>query len=778
MPEGREKIQAKLGQIAALLKEEEVSAAGNQLHELGATILEGDLAIELALLKARVHLAERRFGAVQASLSELKKRDSLSTRHREIAVLEAYCRALAGEARKGFALVAPLVREASPFDEIHAQASYIAGLCLFRVGHYKPSAAHIERAAAYYRLANDKIELSRMLNSLALLEKSRGRLEVALRHLDEASRILPQGRYLRHRRRLLTNRGVCFLRMGQPALARGCLLEARRLSQSERDLFVDVAIHNNLGHAYRICGEYDSARECYFAALGDARNASSLRQECLSLEFIGELFLETGQLDECKDYLERAHVKALQLAPQGDLMMEVLRRRGELHAALGRKAEAEADLERAIQLCGARGEERERVLAQRALVLLRGDESTLGDGIQAVLSSLKALGDQFEFVRTIYLVLRSGHGELVHLNWFQEAVVIATYYADALDVELWRKRLRDVVGHARSVVRRGSGPRNLQGELMVSTRSRSFTKCLEDVSLAARSDCAVLIAGETGTGKEVIARLVHDQSGRATGPLVAINCGALPESLVESELFGHVRGTFTGAHRDKEGLFEAAAGGTVLLDEIGDLPAHTQVKLLRFLDSCEYRRVGETRIRKANVRVLAATNRDLRSLVEAGKFREDLLFRLNVFQIDVPPLRTRKDDILPLAEFFMKQACRPGMQLEFSDEVKLCLEAYGWSGNIREMRNLCQYLAAKAWGRSKVVLEDLPDSMRRFPSDCSEVLPKFERERRDLERAHIGEALRQSDGKILRAAKLLGMGRNRLAVRMKELGIERESFRI
>ena len=502
MPEDREKIRAELGQIAVLLKEEDVSAAGRRLLELGTALHESEFAHELAILKARVHLAERRFGAVQASLSEIKKRDISSTLRREVIVLDAYCNALAGEARKGFRLIAPIVREVSPFDEVHAQASYIAGLCLFRTGHYKPALAHLERAAAYYRLANDKIELSRMLNSLALIEKSRGRLDVALRQLDEASRILPETKYLRHRRRLLTNRGVCFLRMGHPALARSCLLEAKRLSQSEKDLFVDVAIHNNLGHVYRLSGEYDSARECYLVALDGARNASSLRQECLSLEFIGELFLETGQLDESRDYLERAHLKALQLAPKGDLMMEVMRRRGELHAALGRKPEAEADLERAIQLCGARGEERERVLAQRALVLLKGEDSALATGIQAVLASLKILGDQFEFVRTIYLVLCKGHGELLHYSWFQEAVVIGTYYADVLDVDLWRKRLQDVVGHARSLAPRGTVSRNLQGECCGVLGAGRLPSALEAVRLAARSECAVLIAGETGTGKE------------------------------------------------------------------------------------------------------------------------------------------------------------------------------------------------------------------------------------------------------------------------------------
>ena len=774
MLNGVERIRSVLEEVALLLKQEEAAAARSLLEEIRREPLQGDLLEQADFLHARILLLERNFGLVQAWLSSMSQQVTSESQRKEIELLDAYAKALSGQARRGFARVVPLLRGCSPLEDFHARAAHVAGLCLYRAGHYRWARSQMQKAVAYYRLANDAFELSRMLNSLALVEKGAAQVNVALGYFDEACRILPAGKYLRHRRRLLTNRGVCFLRLGRPKEARVCLLEARSLNQNGKDLFVEVSIGNNLGHALRIHGDYDAARESYLAALADARNTSSLRQEVLSLEFLGELFLETGDLSRAGDYLRRAYEKAMQLAPHGDLMMEVLRRRGELHAALGRRAEAEADLERAIQLCRSRGEERERILATRALVLVRGRGSEFANGVQQVLSDLKGIEDRFEFVRTIHVVLKQGHLELLHHAWFQESVAIATYYADAIDVDIWKARLRDVIGHSREIVRRRPAPASWQGELFVETRSRAYSKCLEAVRLAARSDSAALIVGETGSGKEVIARLVHDQSSRTAAALVAINCGALPENLVESELFGHARGTFTGAHRDKEGLFEAAGAGTVLLDEIGDLPIQTQVKLLRFLDSGEFRRVGETRIRQVDVRVLAATNRDLRARVESGQFREDLFFRLNVFQIDVPPLRNRREDILPLAQFFMHQASRPGMELGFTTEVENALLHHDWPGNIRELKNLCEYLTVKVWGRSVVAIEDLPSSL----SEIAHVTPssKFERERVDLEKEQIIEALRRSDGKILRAARLLRMSRNTLAAKMREFGLKRESF--
>ncbi len=229
------------------------------------------------------------------------------------------------------------------------------------------------------------------------------------------------------------------------------------------------------------------------------------------------------------------------------------------------------------------------------------------------------------------------------------------------------------------------------------------------IAVLARSDCTVLIGGPTGTGKELVARAIHRHSPRRDGPFVAVNCGALPDGLVASELFGHVRGAFTGADEDRAGKLEVANGGTLLLDEVGDLPPAAQVKLLRAVDQRTIERVGSTRPVALDVRLIAATHRDLPGDVEDGRFRRDLYYRLAVAEVTLPPLRRRGRDVLALAAHFL--ADRPGPRLAMSDEAREALLAHDWPGNVRELRNAVDHAAALARGGT-IHLEDLPRAVR------------------------------------------------------------------
>jgi transcriptional regulator with GAF, ATPase, and Fis domain len=223
-----------------------------------------------------------------------------------------------------------------------------------------------------------------------------------------------------------------------------------------------------------------------------------------------------------------------------------------------------------------------------------------------------------------------------------------------------------------------------------------------DVDSAARSDAKVLITGETGAGKEVIARLIHERSARASSPMVTLNCAGLPDSLLESELFGHVKGSFTGAYRDKPGLLETAPNGTVFLDEVGEMSPRMQVVLLRFLETGEIQRIGADRAHtRVNVRLITATNRNLEAEVAAGTFREDLFFRLNVIRLSVPPLRERVDDILPLVEYYLSVYCQAHRvpPTEMSPESLAVLAAYRWPGNVRELKNVIERVVLKNGGR-------------------------------------------------------------------------------
>lgn len=313
--------------------------------------------------------------------------------------------------------------------------------------------------------------------------------------------------------------------------------------------------------------------------------------------------------------------------------------------------------------------------------------------------------------------------------------------------------------------------------------SQAVQDLLALVVRAAQSRHPVLITGESGTGKELVARAIHQTSGR--GAFVAVNCGALPEQLLESELFGHAKGAFSGADRAKPGLFEAADGGVLLLDEIADLPLTLQPKLLRALENGEIRRVGATESRNLDVRVIAATNRDLEAEVQAGRFRDDLFYRLNVLHIATPPLRERAADIPLLAEHFLHRDTTEGEDQNaaslqrprrISPEAMALLTTYPWPGNVRELRNAIQRAAVVATGE-EVRPEDLPARIREASRAAPLVGDSADRALplREVERLYILEVLRQAGGNKSRAAELLGLDRKTLYRKLEEYRLDMET---
>ena len=302
---------------------------------------------------------------------------------------------------------------------------------------------------------------------------------------------------------------------------------------------------------------------------------------------------------------------------------------------------------------------------------------------------------------------------------------------------------------------------------------------LQQVELVADTDATVLITGESGTGKELVARAIHEWSHRRKGPLVRVNCAAIPESLFESELFGYVRGAFTGALNDRAGRFEAAQGGTLMLDEIGEVPLAMQPKLLRVLQEKEFERVGETRPRKIDVRIVAATNRDLAAEVAAGRFRADLFYRLNVFPIDNPPLRERREDIPLLAEHFIQTSARrlrrPAPRL--SEAALRQLMTRDWPGNIRELENVIERAIILA--RDGQIRFDPPAVVAAPPPSRSGALALLSRAAMEKhQRDAIVAALERSGGRVSGpggAAELLGMKASTLFSRMSVLGLRQKS---
>ncbi len=329
-------------------------------------------------------------------------------------------------------------------------------------------------------------------------------------------------------------------------------------------------------------------------------------------------------------------------------------------------------------------------------------------------------------------------------------------------------------------------------------KAESMQEVFKAIGKISKTDITVLIRGESGTGKELIAQSVHENSSRSNEPFIAINVAAIPHELLESELFGHEKGSFTGAQSQRIGRFEQALGGTLFLDEIGDMHPELQTRLLRVLSSHEFYRVGGQKPIRSDVRIIAATNQNIESLIKTGKFREDLYHRLNVFRIELPPLRKRKEDIPSLVKYFLKKSADEikSDQKDIEDPAMEVLNEYDWPGNIRQLENTCRYITVMAPSTS-ITLDDIPDevknidmSLERSPHangldskvNWEESLSGHIRNvlqdkndlttlSKDLEKILLQEALKASKGRRIDAAKILGLGRNTITRKIKDLGL-------
>jgi len=353
--------------------------------------------------------------------------------------------------------------------------------------------------------------------------------------------------------------------------------------------------------------------------------------------------------------------------------------------------------------------------------------------------------------------MKQGAYDYISKPFKPDEVVLAVRKADE------RLRLLRENTLLRNQLRRG-----VRGDQRIVYRSQVMESVLALVQQAADVRSPVLITGETGTGKELIAQALHEGGSRRDGPFIAVNCSAIPANLIESELFGHVKGAFTGADRNRQGMFAEADGGTLFLDEIGELPLDLQPKLLRVLQEGEVRRVGESRPQKVNVRVLAATARDLQEAADEGRFRDDLFFRLAVVEVHVPPLRERREDIPVLAEHFVKSLCaRDGRRpMHISAAALDSLQEYGWPGNVRELENFMEKTIIFCRDET-IELSHMPWDFRRKGRETPESLSLPEACSR-IEKEFIRKALTATGGNRTQAAKLLEISLRALQYKIKE----------
>jgi two-component system nitrogen regulation response regulator NtrX len=390
------------------------------------------------------------------------------------------------------------------------------------------------------------------------------------------------------------------------------------------------------------------------------------------------------------------------------------------------------------------------------------------DGI-AVLAELRERWPQLP------VVMMSGHGTI-------DTAVRSTRLGafDFVEKPLSIDKLLLTLQHALERARLEAENRRLRAQALraheILGRSEAIVRLTQQIQVAGPTPARVLITGENGTGKELVARQIHLQSKRRDGPFVEVNCAALPGELIESELFGHEKGAFTGALAQKRGKFELAHGGTIFLDEIADMSLMTQAKVLRILQEDSFERVGGTETLQIDVRVIAATNKNLEKEIAAGRFREDLYYRLNVIPFAVPPLRERREDVEILARHFVREfSAKSGERTrELTPACLTALEAHAWPGNVRELRNLMERLVIMTPGPS-IDEGDLPDALRAPAFEGDEAGGTLERARRGFERDYLLAKLREHGWNISRTAAAIGIARESLSrkIKLHKIGVER-----
>jgi DNA-binding NtrC family response regulator/Tfp pilus assembly protein PilF len=652
-----------------------------------------------------------------------------------------------------------------------ASALMVLGVAAYRRGDLSVARDYNEQALGVFRRLGDEARSADARNNIGLIHKQLCEWDSALacfRSVLETRQKL--GLYAKTVTPLM-NLGIVHQKMGEWTAAEQHYRAAEAVVVEIGDELRLSRAHIGLGNVARLQRRFHEAETHLLAALDRARRNAANREEVLALEFLGELDFDRGRPERAATRYHEAMTLAERSAPEGDLIVEIERRRAEALVVLGRLDEAERALDRATRLARLTDDKLEHAVAHRVageVAMARGRRLDARQSWEQAATLLTACRERFESARVQLLLARStddARAARTHAlracSLFAE--VGSPHWQEQAEAELSR-----LMGPAPVTAPTRSdsllGRRHRAPGLVGCSNAMRTAETL--ARRAAATELSVLITGETGTGKELIARTIHSQSPRAARPFLAVNCGALRADLALSQLFGHRKGAFTGAHAEGVGLVEAAHGGTLFLDEAGELPLDVQVTLLRFLESGEYLRLGETQVRRADVRIIAATNKVLRGGDAERLFRRDLLYRLNEIEIRLPALRERVEDIVPLAKHFLSfYGGLDGPRLSHDGESLLV--SYGWPGNVRELENVMKRLAALHSDSGELDARAILPLLADPPQHRSE-----QADRRANERDEIVTAWRQAHGNKSRLADLLGISRKTLYARLKRLDLK------
>ncbi len=654
---------------------------------------------------------------------------------------------------------------------LSARALTWLGIGAYRSGEMLIARDHLDQALALFRRLGDELKAARVRNNLGLIHKNLCEWDAAIAQFRACLDVYEQGGHLADSAYPLMNLGVVQQKMGDWDAAaqtyRRCEEVLLRLGEELRLARTSIG----LGNVARLQRRFPEAESHLQAALERARRLGANREEVLAVEFLGELEFDRGRPQEALDRYHEGLELAAPTAPEGDLVVELERRRAEALCALGRLDEAQAACDRSRRLARLTDDRLELAITHRVageIALARGDRAAGRSLLESAASLLQDCHERYELGRTSLLIGRHTDEPRAARTWLIRACALFS----ELGASHW---LGQAEGELEQLI--GAPPAPPAGSLLGRRqRAPSLVACSSGMRQAealarraAATDLSVLLTGETGTGKELVARTIHSLSSRAARPFLAVNCGALRADLALSQLFGHRKGAYTGAHTEGVGLVEAANGGTLFLDEAGELPHDVQVTLLRFLESGEYMRLGETQVRRADVRIISATNRVLRGSEGEKLFRRDLLFRLNEIEIHLPALRERVEDIVPLARHFLSFYGGLGGP-RLTPDAEAVLASFGWPGNVRELENVMKRIAALCASCGAVTAADV---LPFLAEEAHEVVRTREADARAAaERDAIVAAWQRSHGNKSRLAELLGVSRKTLYARLKRLQLE------
>ena len=653
---------------------------------------------------------------------------------------------------------------------LSAQAINYQGRTLYREGDLTGARDHYEHALALYRRVGDEASSAHLRNNLGLIHKNLCEWETAAAHLTAALEIHRAASRFGEAGYPLMHLGIVYQKSGDWTRAQEHYVDAERVFSQVGDQLGLVRTGIGLGNVARLQRRFSDAETLLLAALERARVCGARREEVLAMEFLGEVDFDRGRAAHAITRYDEALPMAERIAPEGDLVVELERRRAEALLATGRLEDAEAACARALRLARVTDDRLEHAVAHRVagdIAAGRGRREESTEMWRSAALLLTQCRERLELGRTYLALGRATEDPREARRHLYLAGGLFSELGSAHWLEQSESELQRLLGPTDPAPMRPAsllGRRHRAPSLVASSGAMYRVENL--ARRAAMTELSVLITGETGTGKELIARTIHSLSTRAQRPFLAINCGALRADLALSQLFGHRKGAFTGAHAEGIGLVEAAHGGTLFLDEVGELPHDVQVTLLRFLESGEYLRLGETQVRRADVRMIAATNRELRGDAGERVFRRDLLFRLNEIEILVPTLADRLDDVVPLARHFL--AFYGGIDgPRLAADAEAVLTSYAWPGNVRELENVMKRVAALHSGDTEVDADSLLPFLAHPPLRTNgDVAVASD------ERSAILSAYREAHGNKSRVAELLGVSRKTLYARIRRLNID------